>query len=138
MAETFRLEIVTPYGIVERGEAEELIAPTVCGQITILPGHHPLLTAIKVGELVYKYKGKVEYLAVSWGFAEVTFDKVTVLVETAEKAIDIDLTRAEAAKRRAEERLKALTEDDAEYFIAKNSYEKALVRLEIAKKAKIQ
>lgn len=138
MAETFKLEIVTPYGLVESGEAEELTAPSICGQITILPGHHPLLTSLKVGELSYKQKGKTEYLAVSWGFAEVTFDKVTVLVETAEKAVDIDLTRAEAAKKRAEERLKSLTEDDADYFTAKTSYEKAMVRLEIARKGKVQ
>lgn len=138
MAETFKLEIVTPYGLVMSGEAEELTAPSIMGQITILPGHHPLLTALTIGELSYKYKGKTEYLAVSWGFAEVTFDKVTVLVETAEKAIDIDLTRAEAAIKRAEERLKSLTEDDADYFTAKTSYEKALVRIEVAKKVKGQ
>lgn len=134
MAETFKLEIVTPYGLVVSSEAEELTAPGIIGQITILPGHHPLLTSLRIGELSYKVKGKTEYLAVSWGFAEVTFDKVTILVETAEKAIDIDLTRAESAKKRAEERLKSLTEDDADYFTAKSSYEKAMVRLEIAKK----
>lgn len=138
MADTFKLEIVTPYGIVVNDVVEELTAPGVAGQITILPGHHPLLTSLKVGELSYKIKGKTEFLAVSWGFAEVTFDKVTVLVETAEKAVDIDLTRAEAARKRAEERLKSLTEDDADYFTAKTSYEKALVRLEIAKRAKVQ
>ncbi len=138
MADKFKIEIVTPYGIVESSEAEELTAPGIMGQITILPGHHPLLTSLKIGELTYKIKGKTEHLAVSWGFAEVTFDKVTVLVETAEKSIDIDLTRAEAAKKRAEERLKALSEDDADYFTAKTSYEKALIRLEVAKKAKTQ
>lgn len=136
MADTFKIEIVTPYGLIVSDEAEELTAPGIVGQLTILPGHHPLLTSLKIGELSYKIKGKTEHLAVSWGFAEVTFDKVTVLVETAEKAIDIDLTRAEAAKKRAEERLKALTEDDADYFTAKTSYEKALIRLEVAKKAK--
>lgn len=134
MAETFKLEIVTPYGLVVSSDAEELTAPGIIGQITILPGHHPLLTSLKIGELSYKIKGKTEYLAVSWGFAEVTFDKVTILVETAEKAVDIDLTRAESAKKRAEERLKSLTEDDADYFTAKSSYEKAMVRLEIAKR----
>lgn len=134
MAETFKLEIVTPYGLVVSSDAEELTAPGIIGQITILPGHHPLLTSLRIGELSYKVKGKTEYLAVSWGFAEVTFDKVTILVETAEKAVDIDLTRAESAKKRAEERLKSLTEDYADYFTAKSSYEKAMVRLEIAKK----
>lgn len=138
MAETFKLEIVTPYGLVVDDVAEELTAPSVSGQITILPGHHPLLTSLKVGELSYKRKGVTEYLAISWGFAEVTFDKVTILVETAERAIDIDLTRAEAAKKRAEERLKSLTEDDTDYFTAKSSYEKAMIRLEIAKKVKEQ
>ncbi len=138
MADTFKLEIVTPYGLVVSGEAEELTAPGAAGQITILPGHHPLLTSLKIGELSYKIKGKTEFIAVSWGFAEVTFDKVTILVETAEKAVDIDLTRAEAAKKRAEERLKSLTEDDADYFTAKSSYEKALVRLEIARRGKTQ
>jgi F-type H+-transporting ATPase subunit epsilon len=136
MADTFKLEIVTPYGLVLSGEAEELTAPGIMGQITILPGHHPLLTSLKIGEMSYKAKGKTEHLAVSWGFAEITFDKVTVLVESAEKSVDIDLTRAEAAKKRAEERLKSLTEDDADYFTAKSSYEKAMIRLDVAKKTK--
>ncbi len=136
MADKFKIEIVTPYGLIVSDYAEELTAPGIVGQITILPGHHPLLTSLKIGELSYKIQGKTEHLAVSWGFAEVTFDKVTVLVETAEKSVDIDLTRAEAAKKRAEERLKALTEDDADFFTAKTSYEKALIRLEVAKRAK--
>lgn len=135
---TFKLEIVTPYGLVESSEAEELTMPGSKGELTILPGHHPLLTSLDIGEVRYRHGKTVEHLAISWGFAEVTFDKVTVLVETAEKAIDIDLTRAEQAKRRAEEKLKTLTEDDADYFTAKTSYEKALKRIETAQRVKRQ
>src|SRR5881275_2233168 len=107
MADTFQLEIVTPEKMVVKDVAEECQIPGKNGYLGILPGHAPLITELAVGEITYKNQGYTYHLAVAWGFAEVLPDKVTVLAETAERAGEIDLRRAEEAKKRAEERLKS-------------------------------
>src|SRR5678815_3693837 len=105
MAETFQLEIVTPEKMVVKESAEELQIPGKKGYLGILPGHAPLITELAVGEITYRSGQKTGRVAVAWGFAEVLPDKVTILAETAEKAEEIDVARAEKSRQRAEERL---------------------------------
>jgi F-type H+-transporting ATPase subunit epsilon len=125
------LEIVTPERIVVTDEVDEVVLPGIEGEFGVLPGHIPFLTALKVGELVYKKGSGAEHLAVSWGYVEVTADSVKVLAETAEKATEIDLSRAETARLEAEKILTAGREDP-EYEKAKVTLEKAVIRVQVA------
>lgn len=128
------LEIVTPGGVVVRESVDEVEAPGVEGHFGVLPGHRPFMSQLRAGELRYRTGKENHFVAVHWGFAEVLPNKVTVLVETAERAEDIDLQRAETAKRRAEERLKQFgTAYDME--TARADFERAQARLEAAKQA---
>jgi F-type H+-transporting ATPase subunit epsilon len=127
------LEIVTPAGVVVREQVDEVEAPGVEGHFGVLPGHRPFMSQLRAGELRYRTGKQNHYVAVHWGFAEVLPYKVTVLVETAERAEDIDLQRAETAKKRAEERLKQFgTTYDMES--AREALERATARLEAAKR----
>jgi F-type H+-transporting ATPase subunit epsilon len=130
-ARQIELEIVTPAGVVVRESVDEVEAPGVEGHFGVLPGHRPFMSQLRAGELRYR-KGKTnQFVAVHWGFAEVLPYKVTVMVETAELAEDIDLQRAETAKKRAEERLKEFGtayEADA----ARAAYDRAQARLDAA------
>jgi F-type H+-transporting ATPase subunit epsilon len=103
---TLQLEIVTPERQVVNDLAEEVTIPGKSGYLGVLPGHAPLITELAVGQISYKTSGQVKRLAVAWGFAEVLPEKVTILAETAEKAEEIDVARAEAAKQRAEAELR--------------------------------
>src|SRR4051812_46167594 len=105
------LEIVTPDKSIVRDEVDEVELPGSEGYLGVLPGHTPLLTTLKVGELWYRIGQEKHYLAIAFGFVEVLPDRVTVLAQIAERAQDIDIERAEAAKRRAEERLAASVPD---------------------------
>jgi F-type H+-transporting ATPase subunit epsilon len=128
------LEIVTPGGVVVRESVDEVEAPGVEGHFGVLPGHRPFMSQLRAGELRYRTGKENHFVAVHWGFAEVLPYKVTVLVETAERAEDIDLQRAETARRRAEERLKQFgTAYDME--AARADIERAQARLDAAKQA---
>jgi F-type H+-transporting ATPase subunit epsilon len=129
-----RLEVVTPAGMVVSDAVDEVVLPGVEGEFGVLPGHVPLLTALKIGEMAYRKGGETHYLAVSWGYVEVTAGKVMVLAETAEKAMDIDIGRAELAKAEAEKLLLG-SKGDIEDEIAKARLEKALTRVQVAGKA---
>ena len=85
------LEIVTPAGVVVRESVDEVEAPGVEGHFGVLPGHRPFMSQLRAGELRYRTGKENHFVAVHWGFAEVLPNKVTVLVETAERAEDIDL-----------------------------------------------
>ncbi len=132
MAEKLKLEMVTPYKKVLSQEVDEITAPGTIGEIGLLPGHTPLLTTLKIGELSYKQGGKVSHVAVNWGYLEVGEDKVTVLVDTAEPADEIDLERAKAALGRAEEALKTLSQEDLNFAIMEAALQRALVRIQVA------
>ena len=97
MAEKLKLDLVTPYRHVLSQEVDEVTAPGTLGEFGVLPGHTPLLTTLRIGELTYKQGQEVFHVAVNWGYVEVENDVVTVLVETAEPADQIDLERARAA-----------------------------------------
>jgi len=102
---TLRLDIVTAERVVYSEDVDMIIAPGVEGQLGVLPHHAPLMTMLQPGELRIKKGGEELSLAISGGFFEVRPDRVIVLTDAAERAEDIDIARAEEAKRRAQERL---------------------------------
>lgn len=134
MADKLTLEMVTPYKKVLSEEVDEITAPGFVGELGLLPGHTPLLTTLKVGELAYKKGSEQFHVAVNWGYLEVADDTVTVLVDTAEKADEIDLKRAEAALGRAEDALKSLSEEDKQFKVMEAALERALIRIQVAGK----
>ncbi len=132
MAEKLKLELVTPYKKVLSEEVDEITASGSLGEFGVLPGHAPFLTSLKIGELSYKKSGSVFHLAVNWGYFEVENDTVTVLVQTAERADEIDLERAKAALGRAEEKLKHLSPEDKDFRTYEAALERALIRVQVA------
>jgi F-type H+-transporting ATPase subunit epsilon len=132
--DTFQFEIVTPEKLVVRDQAEEMQIPGKNGYLGILPGHAPLITELGVGEISYRSQGYTHRLAVAWGFAEVLPDKVTVLAETAERAEEIDVKRAEEAKQRAEQHLKS-GDPNTDYPRAEVALQRAETRLQVASKS---
>jgi F-type H+-transporting ATPase subunit epsilon len=131
MADTLHLQIITPDKQLVREDADQVQVPGKSGYLGILPGHAPLITELMIGEISYSHAGETHYFAVSWGFAEVLPDKVTILADTAEPAEDIDVKRAQEAKARAEEALRRAAADldfDATLFALR----RAEVRLEVA------
>jgi F-type H+-transporting ATPase subunit epsilon len=129
------LEIVTPDRPLVSVQVDEVVLPGSEGYFGVLPGHSPLLVSLKVGELWYRIGPEKHYLAVAFGFAEVLPDHVTVLARIAEKAEDIDVGRAEAAKKRAEERV-AHPRPDMDFERARVALMKALIRLQVAARAR--
>ena len=121
---------------VRRGRAvDEVEIPGAEGYFGVLPGHTPLLATLAVGELWYRKGGEKFSVSISFGFAEVLPDRVTILAGLAERAEEIDIARAEAAKRRAEERL---TKPDAEIDVerARLALTKSLVRIQVSTRAR--
>ena len=135
MAEKLKVELVTPYKKVLSEEVDEITATGALGEFGVLPGHAPFLTSLKIGELAYKKDGALVHMALNWGYFEVENDKVTVLVETAERADEIDLERAQAALGRAELELKTLSREDKEFRVQEAALERALIRVQVAAKA---
>ncbi|HWR36072.1 MAG TPA: F0F1 ATP synthase subunit epsilon [Clostridia bacterium] len=131
MAETFELEIVTPDRLVVKDVAEEMQIPGANGYLGILPGHAPLITELAVGAITYRTAGTVTRLCVAWGFAEVLPDKVTILAETAERAEEIDVARAQRAHDRAEQWLKS-NDPNVDYKRAEEAHMRAEARLHVA------
>ncbi|MCM2264912.1 MAG: F0F1 ATP synthase subunit epsilon [Desulfuromonadales bacterium] len=132
MAEKLKLELVTPYRHVLSQEVDEVTAPGTLGEFGVLPGHTPLLTTLRIGELTYKQGQQLFHVAVNWGYVEVENDIVTVLVETAEPADQIDLTRAQAALGRAQDALKKLNPEDKDFKVMECALERALIRVQVA------
>jgi F-type H+-transporting ATPase subunit epsilon len=132
MAEKLRLEMVTPYKKVLSREVDEITAPGTIGEFGVLPGHTPMLTTLKIGELSYRQGGETFYVAVNWGYVEVESDKVNVLVETAELADEIDLERAKTALGRAEEALKKLGSEDKSFRVMEAALVRAMIRIQVA------
>jgi F-type H+-transporting ATPase subunit epsilon len=116
---------------------DEVEIPGADGYFGVLPGHTPLLALLGAGELWYRQGQEKHYLAIAFGFAEVLPDRVTVLAQLAERAHEIDVARAEAARKRAEQRL-ASPSLDMDFERARIALMKALVRLQVASRAKIR
>jgi F-type H+-transporting ATPase subunit epsilon len=132
-----QLQIVSADRSLVDETVDEVEIPGADGYFGVLPGHTPLLALLQVGELWYRQGQEKHYLSIAFGFAEVLPDRVTILAQIAEKAEEIDAARAEAAKRRAEERVARPTVDmDAER--ARISLMKALIRLQVATRARIR
>ena len=127
-----RLEIVTPYGLVFSEDVDEFTATGSEGEFGALPGHAPFLTALKVGMLTYRRGAEVGFFFVSGGYAEVSQEKATILADSAERAEDIDVERAKAAMKRAEERLKQMEKID--FARATAAIERSTIRVQVAQK----
>jgi F-type H+-transporting ATPase subunit epsilon len=112
-----------------------VIAPGIEGELAILPNHAPLLTMLQVGELRLRKDGEETAIFVSGGFLEVMHNRVTILADTAERAEEIDIERAEEAKRLAEERLRTRPAD-IDLAQAEASLKRAMMRLRIAERKK--
>lgn len=125
---TQRLEIVTPQKKVFSEDVKFLVAPGTDGELGILPEHTPLITSLNIGVLRIQQEGKNIKVVVSGGFMEVRNSKVTVLATSAERAEEIDVARAEAAKQRAEQRLAAKA-SDLDVLRAELALKRAIIRL---------
>ena len=125
------LELVTPERAVVREAVDELQIPGAEGHLGVLPGHTPLLTTLQVGELWFRQGSEKFYVSVAFGFAEILPDRVTVLAQIAERAEDLDVTRAQGAERRARERLGTST-GNVDFERAHISLMKSLIRLQVA------
>lgn len=125
------LQIVTPDRLIVHERVDEVEIPGSEGYFGVLPGHTPLLASLAVGELWYRKGQERFYLSIAFGFAEVLPDRVTILARLAERAEDIDVERAEAAKRRAEERM-AQPKSDIDYERARIALMKSLMRIQVS------
>ncbi len=128
-----RLDIVSVERLVYSDEVDVVIAPGIEGELGILPHHTPLMTTLQPGELRVRQGGEEFSLAVSGGFLEVRPDRITILADTAERADEIDMERAEEAKRRAEEQLSRLPAE-VDSARAEAALRRSLVRLKVAAK----
>jgi F-type H+-transporting ATPase subunit epsilon len=118
-------------------QVDEVEIPGVDGYFGVLPGHTPLLAALQIGQLWYRQGTEKQYLLIAFGFAEVQPESVIVLAQVAERADEIDVARAEAAKRRAEDRLARLG-GDMDLERARVALLKSLTRLQVASRARIR
>jgi F-type H+-transporting ATPase subunit epsilon len=133
-----RLEFVSPERMIAHEEVDELQLPGEEGFLGVLPGHTPMLVALKVGPMWYRKGTEKFYGFVGFGFAEILPDRVTILARIAEKADDIDLERAEAAKRRAEENLAQVSRggNEMDYERARLALLRAITRLQVSQHAR--
>jgi F-type H+-transporting ATPase subunit epsilon len=135
LPQSLTLEIVTPDHSLVTDKVDEVVVPAAEGYLGVLPGHTPLLATLAIGEMWYRKGTEKTYLSLAGGFVEVLPDKVTVLAQIAERAEDIDITRAERAKQRAEERLaRPAVEMDLER--ARAALLKSMVRLQVSTRAR--
>lgn len=130
MSTSLQLDVVTPDKGVVSESVDYVSCPGVDGEFGVLKDHVALLSALKIGALRYDQAGKQQFVFISGGFADVNNNKVTVLAESAELAVDIDQARAQESKRRAEERL-ARSEENLDEHRAQAALQRAVVRLSL-------
>ena len=126
----FKLQILTPDKLFFDGETDNVIVRTTVGDKGILARHEEYVAALPIGKLKVRIDGNFRIAAVSEGVVKVSRDKTVILVQSCEWADEIDLERANAAKQRAEERMKALKQEDKEYLIAEYKLKRAINRIE--------
>ena len=131
-----QLEVVSPERELVHESTLSVSIPAKNGYLGILPGHAPLLSELQPGELTYIEDHVTRCLSVSWGFVEVLPERVIVLAQTAERAEEIDVDRAQRAKQRAEERLRNVTATDIDFERARAALMRALARLHAAGRVK--
>ena len=134
MSDDLILEIVTPEKVAFTGKVEEVTIPGTEGEFGVLRGHEALLTSVDIGELNFTMDGKKTYYAINTGFAEVTGEKVTVLIETAERSDSIDKDRALRAKQNAEARLAQIAKEHVEYEKINLALTRAITRIRVSDK----
>ncbi len=130
-----KLDIVTAERQTFSDEVDVIIAPGIQGQLGILPHHAPLMTMLQPGELIIRKDKEESYLFISGGFLEVRPDKVIILADACEYCEEIDISRAEEAKRRAEERLKSVS-PETDNARAAAALRKSLIRLKVAERVR--
>jgi F-type H+-transporting ATPase subunit epsilon len=130
------LEVVTPEGLLLRDQVDEVQAPGAEGYFGVLPGHAPFVSTLGLGEIRYRIGETLHVLTCFWGFCEVLPDRVSILAEVGERAEDIDVERATAARDRAAERLRSI-KDEAGYHEAQLAYQRAVTRLAVARKDRL-
>ena len=131
------LEVVTPDRSIVKERVDEVMLPGSEGYFGVLPGHAPLVASLQVGEMWYRAGQETHHLAIAFGFVEVLPERVTVLATIAERPEEIDVPRAEAAKRRAEERLaRPVVQSDVDFARARIALTKSLTRIQVASRAR--
>jgi F-type H+-transporting ATPase subunit epsilon len=135
MADTFTLEVVTPARQVVNEAVNEAQIPVLGGYVGVLPGHTPLLAEMGIGELSYHVGNRIISCTAIGGFVEVLGDRVIVLADSAERAEEINVARAEAARDRAQKRLATTNDPNVDWKRAEASLARAQVRLQVATKA---
>ncbi len=128
---TMKVNVVTPDGPVYDGEVEMVSTKAQSGELGILPGHIPLVAPLAIGAVRLKNGGNTELIAVSGGFLEVQQKQVTILAQAAEKAEQIDIDRARAARERAERRLQQTKQEDVDFKRAEMALKRAINRLDV-------
>lgn len=129
------LEIITPEKVTVSEEVESVVAPGSLGEFGVLEGHVPFLTGILPGEVHYSSGGALTHLAVTTGFVEISNDKVSILVDAAEKVQDIDAERARKAMERATARLsKDGGSEDIDFLRAEAALKRAIARVKVVEK----
>ena len=133
-SDRFNFQVITPDRKAFSAEVASVILPGVVGQFGVLPGHAPFFSILKIGlmRIIYEHLGKTELMALSGGFAQVRGNEVVVLTPSAERAEEIDVNRAEAALKRAEERL-ASHSSEIDMARAQAALTRALNRLAVAR-----
>jgi len=132
---TIRCEIVSQDHTVFQGDVDIVVLPGVAGEMGILPHHAPVLAILKYGVIKIRHNGKEELFTVAGGMAEVQPNIVTILADAAENIEEIDITRAQAAKKRAEEALARLTPEDHDaYLTMEAALRRSNLRLEVARR----
>ena len=136
MAENkIKFKIVTPEKTVYEDSVDQLTLPTQEGEITVMANHIPLIAVLQAGELVAKKGGEEIAMAVSGGMVEVRRNEITILADTAERAEEIDIARAEEAKQKAEKlKDEKIRMDETEFATAAAIFEKNLARIKVARK----
>lgn len=132
---SFQLEIVTPEKVVYKDEVDEIIAPTLNGQIAILPHHVSLLTQLISGEIITKKGGKDQYLAVTGGFLEVSKNKVTVLADYAVRSEEIEIAKAVEAQKKAQKLMQEKV-SEKDFAQAESQLRRSILELKVAQRRK--
>jgi len=128
------LEIVTPERLAYSDEVDSVVLPGSEGELGVLPHHAPLVSTLGIGELRIRRGGQEETFAIAGGFVQVRPDKVVVMAETADMASEIDLERAEEARREAERALETSYSEGADLSAARAALQQALLRIRVAER----
>jgi len=125
------LTVVTRERKIIDAEADEVVLPATDGEIGVLPGHTPLLTTLRIGEMRYRNGSKVERMVLSWGFAEVLPDRVIVLAERGILPSEVDLATVERERADAEKELMYLSSEDPEFQVAEGKLEESIALINL-------